>query len=479
MTDFAKELAISSGRIPPNAVEFEKLVLGTCLIDSKGLKETVKVLKDNFEVFYDPRHKEIYRAISFLHAKNNPIDLMTVIMQLKKTDELSRAGGDHYIIDLTMGISSSAHIEYHLRIVWEKYILRTLINSASLTIQKAFDEKSDVFEVLEHNTKEITKVHNYLSGQKPIKSFLDVHQEFIGYVKSKATSGIAMPFKKLQEENQGWQNSDLIILAARPGMGKTALALKFAKHAAKNDLPVHLISLEMANLQLHKRIISDELEINSNHIRKKEFDEIDLQKVFDTSEIENMPLYYDDTIMVWEEMKSRIKLVHEEKKTKLIIIDYLQLISTKAKLSTIDRVSLVSRELKLLAKELNVPIICLSQLSRAVEQRPNKKPMLSDLRESGAIEQDADLIFFLYRPEYYGIEVWDEEEENETETKGKALLINAKNRHCGESQLVIGWKPEFQRFYDLHYKDFGNFEKIKSATLNEAFGNDKDEYMPF
>ena len=244
---------------------------------------------------------------------------------------------------------------------------------------------------------------------------------------------------------------------------------------------MHLISLEMANLQLHKRIISDELEINSNHIRKKEFDESDLQKVFDTSEIENMPLYYDDTIMVWEEMKSRIKLVNEEKKTKLIIIDYLQLISTKAKLSTIDRVSLVSRELKLLAKELNVPIICLSQLSRAVEQRPNKKPMLSDLRESGAIEQDSDLIFFLYRPEYYGIEVWDEEEENDTETKGKALLINAKNRHCGESQLVIGWKPEFQRFYDLNSKDFGTFEKekINPATLNEAFGTEQDEDMPF
>jgi len=472
---------MTQGNIPPNAVEFEKLIIGCCLIDKKGLKETLKIIKDNLEVFYDPRHKEIYRAIQFLSSKNNPVDLATVIMQLKKTNELNNAGGDHYIIDLTMGVSSSAHIEYHLRIVWEKYLKRNIINTAQTMLSRAYQENIDVFDVLDFSTKETNKIHNYLSGQKPIKTFFDVHLEFIEYVKSDSKPGVNIPFKKLQNENQGWQNSDLIILAARPAMGKTALALEFGKHAAKNNFPVHFFSLEMANIQLHKRIIANELQISSNNIRKKEFAEEDFKKIFEASELEKMPLYYDDSVFVLEEIKSRARYVAEEKKTKLIIIDYLQLITTKSKMSTIDRVSYVSRELKMLAKELNVPIICLSQLSREVEKRPNKRPQLSDLRESGAIEQDADIILFPYRPEYYGIERWNEEDEhNETDTKGKALLITAKNRHCGESQLVIGWNPIYQKFYDME-DTFGfqnNYPPLPKMGTN-VFTDDEKDVIPF
>lgn len=438
----------NTGLHPPNAVDFESTVLGACLIDQNGLRQTIKIFNDNSEIFYDPRHREIYRAISFLVQRNEPVDLMTVIQQLKKTEELQRAGGDLYIIDLTMGVSSSAHLEYHARIVWEKYMLRKIIEAGQKMVQQAYRENADSFEVLDFVNRETSQIQNYLSGQKPIKTFLDVQQEFLAFVRSEAVPGVPMPFSKLQEENQGWQNSDLVIIAGRPGMGKTALALEIARFAAKRDYPVHFFSLEMANIQLHKRIVANELNINADRIRKKRFTEEDLQKLF-SSDLEKINLYYDDSLYQWEEIKARARFLVEEKKTKLIVIDYLQLITTKQRFSTIDRVSFISRELKMLAKELQIPVIALSQLSREVEKRPNKKPQLSDLRESGAIEQDADIIIFPYRPEYYGISLWQEEEGYDTSTEGKALLMMAKNRHCGESQLVIGWKPEFQRFHDL------------------------------
>lgn len=468
---------INRGIIPPNAVDFEALIIGTCLIDSKGLDHVKKVIKDNYQVFYDPRHQEIYRAIDFLSSKNIPVDLATIIQQLKKTDSLDMAGGDHFIIDLTMGVSSSAHIEYHCRVVWEKYLLRTMIEAGSNIIARAYDDKNDVFDVLDFTVSETTRIQNYLSGQKPIKSLFDVHKEFIEYVRSETVPGVPIPFKKLQEENQGWQNSDLIIIAARPAMGKTALALELGRFAAVNDYPVHFFSLEMANIQLHKRIIANELQISSNRIRKKIFTDEDLQKIFNCADLEKMPFYYDDSVFVWEEIKSRVRMVANEKRTKMIIIDYLQLITTKAKMSTIDRVSFISRELKMLAKELNIPIIALSQLSREVEKRPGKKPQTSDLRESGAIEQDADIILFPYRPEAYGIENWEEEFDYETSTAGKALLISAKNRHCGESDLVVGWSPEHQKFHDLGaYEVFEPKEIIPTMSAAAAFGG---EQIPF
>ncbi|MVW93679.1 replicative DNA helicase [Elizabethkingia meningoseptica] len=459
------------GKVPPNALDFEKLVIGTCLIDHKGLDETFKIFSNNSEVFYDPRNKVIYSVIASMKLRNMPVDMMTVIMELKKLKTLESAGGDGYVIELTLGISSSAHIEYHCRIVWEKYIKRKVIEAGNLMINKAFDDSEDVFEVLDFTSKETTKIHHYLSGQKPVKSFADVHKEFVEFVKSKTIDGVPMPFSKLQEENQGWQGSDMIVIAARPAMGKTALALAFGKHGAIKGSPVHFFSLEMANIQLHKRIVSNELEIDSNRIRKKRMTEQDLEKVFDCRELKSIPFYYDDDLYKWEEIKARARYVFKEKGTKLIIIDYLQLITTQAKMSTYDRVTFVSREIKLLAKELNIPVIVLSQLSRDVEKRTEKKPQLSDLRESGAIEQDADVIMFPYRPEYYGIETWNEEEESETSTKDKALLISAKNRHCGESELVIGWNPQYQRFYDLKEQEF-HYEqpKIPTATPSEAFG---------
>lgn len=471
-----KPSGVNMGLVPPQALDVERLVIGTCLIDAKGLKQVYKIVGENQDVFYDPKHKEIYRAICFILSKNNPVDLMTVIMQLKKTGELERCGGDLYVIDLTGGVNSSAHIEYHVRIVWEAYLKRKIIEMSSLMMKRAYDSSVDVFEVLDDTEKQIGMINGYLSGQKAIKSFYDVHQEFMSYVKAETVPGVPIPFRKLQEENQGWQNSDLIIIAARPAMGKTALALELGKHAAKNDYPIHFFSLEMANVQLHKRIVSNELNISSNSIRKKRFTDEDLEKLFENGQFEKLPFYYDDSLFLWEEIKARARQVCEEKKTRMIIIDYLQLIDTKRKFSTIDRVTFVSRELKMLAKELNVPVIALSQLSREVEKRPGKKPQLSDLRESGAIEQDADIIIFPYRPEYYGISTWADEE-GEPSTEGQAMLITAKNRHCGDSEVIIGWQADYQRFHDLNNHYYENTRVTATATPGEAFG-DKDD-MPF
>lgn len=439
-----------NGLVPPHSADFERLVIGTCLIDQKGLEAVLRVFKDNTEVFYDPRNKSIYGAINSLKSNNCPVDLVTVIQELKKHKILESSGGDHYLIDLTMGVSSSAHIEYHARMVWEKYLLRKMIEAGTAMINKAYDGSMGAFEVLEYATKETNKINDYLSGQKPIKTFFDVHMEFLEYVKSDSIPGVPMPFVKLQEENQGWQGSDLVVIAARPGMGKTALALEIARHAAKMGHPVHFFSLEMANVQLHKRIVSNEMSIDSNRIRKKKFTDKDLELIYNSPDFEHMPLYYDDTVFKWDEIKSRARMIAKEKGIKMIVIDYMQLITTKDKMSTYDRVTYVSREMKLLAKELNIPVIALSQLSREVEKRPNKKPQLSDLRESGAIEQDADIIIFPYRPEYYGIDTWDEEDEcEETSTRGKALIMKAKDRHCGESEFVVGWNPIYQKFHDL------------------------------
>lgn len=438
------------GLIPPNAVDVERVILGICLTDQCGNETVYRIFKDNEQIFYDPRHLEIYRAIANLNAKRNPINLVTVIDQLKRTNSLELTGGDSYIIELTMGVSSSATVDYYCRIVYEKYIMRKVIQAADVMRERAFKPDSDVFEVLDFTVAETAKIQNYLSGQQPIKSLADVHKDFVNYVKAKTVPGVPIPFKKLQEENQGWQDSDLIIIAARPGMGKTAFALELGRHAAKHDYPVHFFSLEMANIQLHKRIVANELQVDATRIRKKRFTDDDLQKIFNCGDLENMPFYYDDSIFQWEEVKARARVVAAEKKTKMIIIDYLQLITTKRTMSTYDRVSFVSRELKMLAKELKIPVIALSQLSREVENRTGKRPLLSDLRESGAIEQDADIILFPFRPEYYKIMEWEDEIEGQaTPTAGRALLITAKNRHCGESQLVVGWKPEYQKFHDL------------------------------
>ena len=467
---------VTNGIIPPNAAEFEKLVVGTMLIDANGLDKAVTFLGDDSAVFYDPRHQNIYRSILDLRKRNSPVDMMTVIQNLKKNKSLDSAGGDNYIIDLTMGISSSAHVEYHCMLISEKYFQRKMIETCTRLISRAYRDDVDVFELLDSVSYETNKIYDVISGQKPVKSIQDLHVELIQNIKEGLVRGVKIPFRRMDDSFMGWQPSDLIIIAARPAMGKSAYAMELAKCGAKNDYPTLVFSLEMANLQLHKRIVANELHIESDVIRKHKFTEIDLQTITQTDNFKNMPLYFEDSIVQLEEILSKARVVKKEKGLKMIVIDYLQLIEAKGKSEGNEKTTYVSRKLKLLAKELNVPVIALSQLSRNVEQRPGKKPQLSDLRDSGAIEQDADVIQFIYRPEYYGITQWDIEWDGveDLPTEGEAMIITAKHRHCGTSRTRLKWNADYQKFSDTdsdyYYKqNQNNYTNVPKAEPNEAF----------
>lgn len=466
-------MSISNGIIPPNAVEFEMIVIGTMLIDKNGLDKAITFLGEDSSVFYDPRNQTIYRTILNLKKNNLPVDMMTVIQNLKKSKSLESAGGDHFIIDLTMGVSSAAHIEYHCRLISEKFFQRKMIETCTTLISRAYRDDVDVFELLDNVSYETNKIYDVIAGQKPVQSAQDLHLEFIKNIKEGLTRGVKIPFRRMDESFMGWQPSDLIIVAARPAMGKSAYAMEIAKSAAKNEAPTLIFSLEMANIQLHKRIVANELQIESDTIRKHKFTDDDLSKILTTSGFEQMPLYFEDSIVQLEELLSKSRVIKKEKGIKLIVIDYLQLIEAKGKSEGNEKVSYISRKLKQLAKELNVPVIALSQLSRNVETRPLKRPQLSDLRDSGAIEQDADVIQFIYRPEYYGIPRWDKDWDGveDLPTDGEAEIITAKHRHCGTSRTRLKWNADYQKFTDTdsNYYYNQNQNNVPTADPTEAF----------
>lgn len=451
--NFAKELSISQGKVPPNAVDFEKLIIGSCLIDKKGLDHAVDLLTP--EVFYDPRHQEIFRAIFSLFSNNHPVDLMTVIQELKRTEKLGVAGGDHYIIELTMGVSSSAHIEYHVRIVLEKYILRSLINISANVIDSSYKESADVFELLDKAEQSFFEVTNG-TIKKGFDTANILVKEAIDKIKSLkdkgGLSGIPSGFRDIDKETGGWQPTDLIIIAARPAMGKTAFLLSMARNiAVEHKIPMALFSLEMASVQLITRMISSEIGVSSEKLRKGTLNDEEWQRLFsNVSELEKAPLFIDETpaLSIFD-FRAKCRRLVMQHGVKIIMVDYLQLMTAnnggKGNGNREQEISTISRSLKAIAKELNVPVIALSQLSRAVESRTIKRPQLSDLRESGAIEQDADIVSFLYRPEYYKVETW----EDETPCKNQAELIIAKHRNGSIVDVRLAFQSNIARFSDL------------------------------
>jgi replicative DNA helicase len=470
-------MSYNAGVIPPNVTDFERLVIGTLMIDSFGLNKGVSLLGNDSQVFYDPRHQEIYKSILQLKERNKPVDLATIIFDLKNRKSLDSAGGDNYLIELTMGISSSAHLEFHCYTVLEKFLARKIIEIGNFIVKKSY-ESTDVFEVLDNFQTEINKIHDIISGKKAIRTAKDLHQELIENLKEGLARGVKIPFKKMDDSFFGWQNSDLVIVGARPGMGKSAYALELARAAAKDSSAVLFFSLEMANIQLHKRLVSNELGIYSDRLRKHQLQEMDWQSLYQCKNIEEMPLYYEDSVFNINDLMSRSRVIKKEKNIKIIIVDYLQLIEAKGKSEGNEKVSYISRKLKMLAKELNVPVIALSQLSRKCEERRIQRPILSDLRDSGAIEQDADVIQFLYRPEYYGHEKWDCEwnEGSDLPTTGEAEIFTAKHRHCGSSNTRLNWNPQFQRFSDLN-SGFSEPQQLPKINTETAF--DDQDNTPF
>ena len=500
--DKAKLISLEKGKLPPQALELEEAVLGAMMIDKKGIDEIIDIL--NPDSFYDKRHQEIYAAIYTLFQNSEPIDLLSVSNQLKKDGKLDLAGGDFFLIGLTQKVASSAHIEFHARIILQKYIQRSLIKISNEIIEEAYDETKDVFDLLD---KAESKLYEVTQGN--IKKSSETAQDLVIQAKKKieeisnkeGLSGIPTGFNKLDKLTSGWQPSDLIIVAARPGMGKTALTLSMARNiAVDQNIPVAFFSLEMASVQLITRLISSETGLSSEKLRtgkleKHEWEQLNVK----VKGLEKAPLFIDDTpsLSIFD-LRAKARRLSSQHGIKLIMIDYLQLMTGGSNHggNREQEISMISRNLKALAKELMVPVIALSQLSRAVETRGgSKRPLLSDLRESGAIEQDADIVSFIYRPEYYKIDEWDDEERSPTE--GQAEFIVAKHRNGGLESIRLKFIGNLGKFdnlddfdspFEFHSKmnAAANDDTLKTdnfkASPDQAFGssfNDDDNDVPF
>lgn len=421
------------GKLQPQAIEFEEAVLGALLIDSEALDTISKDLSD--DLFYKEQNQLISNAILNLYRKNERVDILTVCRELKRLGQLEMVGGSFYVSSLTNRIASSANIEYHVKILQQHSLKRSAIRFCTNTIKKAYDDSEDVFEmyaelqmdadnsikdVMHYEVSSIGKIH-----QKNITESREI-------IESGSKSGVECGLELVDDLTGGWQKTDLIILAGRSGMGKTSAAISMAIYPSleKNE-PVAVFSLEMSNSQIGGRIQSSLSGIDVGKIIRKDLDLGDISYIEQSCEkLNSSPIYIDDTPNIsLPELKSKARRLYREKGIKLIVIDYLQLMRSGLNIKNRqEEVAEISKGLKVLAKELDIPIIALSQLSRSVEERTDKKPQLSDLRESGQIEQDADIVMFCYRPEYYGAETYELEGE-EIDTKGLFVLVIAKNRN--------------------------------------------------
>ncbi|HQI70949.1 MAG TPA: replicative DNA helicase [Bacteroidales bacterium] len=462
------------GKIPPQAVELEEVVLGAMMLEKDALANVIEILKA--EVFYKEAHQQIFTAISHLFNSSQPVDILTVTNELKTMAKLDVAGGPYYIAQLTSKVASSANIEYHSRILLQKFIQRELIRISGEISTEAFEDTTDVFELLDKAERNLFDISE-TNLRRKYSSIQDILKEAIGEIeKAKeagknsdfATIGVPTGYTGLDRLTAGWQKSDLIILAGRPSMGKTAFVLSMARNAAIDyKMPVAIFSLEMSAIQLVLRLISMETELQSDSLRRGKLADYEWQQLNSRiKSLEEAQIFIDDTpALPIFELRAKARRLVAQHNIQLIIIDYLQLMSGTAETKGMreQEISGISRALKGLAKELSIPVIALSQLSREVEKRPgSKKPILSDLRESGAIEQDADLVLFIYRPEYYKT---DEFEDN-TPTAGLAEIIIAKHRNGQVGEVKLRFQKSIGRFSD--YEDFKS-EDEPVMQPNEAF----------
>lgn len=489
--DKSKIISLEKGKIPPQAIDLEEAVLGAMMIDKKGVDDVIDIL--NPEAFYKDAHKYIFEAILKLFENSEPVDLLTVSSQLKKDARLDLVGGDFYLISLTQRVASSAHIEFHARIILQKYIQRSLIKISNEIIEASYDDTQDVFDLLDSAESKLYEVTqgNVKQSTETAQSLVIQARKKIEEISNKeGLSGIPSGFDKVDKLTSGWQPSDLIIVAARPGMGKTALTLSMARNMAVNhNIPVAFFSLEMSSVQLITRLISSETGLSSEKLRtgkleKHEWEQLNVK----VKSLENAPLFIDDTpsLSIFD-LRAKARRLSSQYGIKLVIIDYLQLMTAGGSHKGGNReqeISSISRNLKALAKELNVPVIALSQLSRAVETRGgSKRPLLSDLRESGAIEQDADIVSFIYRPEYYKIDEWDDDERSPTE--GQAEFIVAKHRNGGLGNIRLKFIGHLGKFDNLDDFDtpFGEYHSKMNAAANDdtfktTFPSPSDAFGP-
>tara|TARA_R110002124_G_scaffold120987_1_gene279314 strand:+ start:8163 stop:9680 length:1518 start_codon:yes stop_codon:yes gene_type:complete len=482
--DKAKIISLEKGKIPPQALDLEIAVLGAMMIDKKGIDDVIDILHP--DAFYDKKHQEIYAAIYTLFQNSEPTDLLTVSQQLRKDGKLELVGGDFYLINLTQKVASSAHIEYHARIILQKYIQRKLISISSDIIETAYDETVDVFDLLDLAEGKLFEVTqgNLKKGSEDagdlVKQALKKIQDISN---QEGMSGLETGFSKLDALTSGWQPSDLIIIAARPGMGKTAFVISMAKNMAIDfGHPVALFSLEMSSVQLITRMISSETGLTSEKLRKGNLEAHEWEQLnVKVKKLSDAPIFIDDTpsLSIFD-LRAKARRLVSQHGVKIIVVDYLQLMTAggsagKGGGNREQEISTISRNLKALAKELAVPVIALSQLSRAVETRGgSKRPLLSDLRESGAIEQDADIVSFIFRPEYYGVTEWDDDDH--TPCEGQGEFIVAKHRNGGLENIRLKFTGHLAKFSDLEEGFSSEFQSKMNDVSPDQFISPKDAF---
>ena len=449
----AYEALVPEAGIPPQAVELEEAVLGALMLENDSISTVQEYLTEHS--FYTEEHRLIYRAIDELAQARKPVDFYTVTERLKSKNELARIGGTAYLAQLTQKVGSAANVEFHARIIAQKYVQRELIRSAVEIQRRSYDNSTDITDLIGYAESEILKItegHVKRSVQKASDILNRTKRQIEEAGKNDSRySGIRSGFTSLDDITLGWQPSDLIIIAARPSMGKTAFVLTMARNMAVNyDTPVAFFSLEMSSIQLMTRLIVAETGLSGTLIRSGKLSPEQWRLLESKVEPLGMaPLYIDDTpaLSVFE-FRSKARRLHAHNGIKLIIIDYLQLMTGAAQDNKSNReqeVAFISRTLKAKAKELNVPVIALSQLNRTTEARGgSKRPQLSDLRESGAIEQDADIVAFIHRPEYYGFT----QTEDGMPTAGLAEIILAKHRNGAVTDIRLKFIKDQAQFTD-------------------------------
>lgn len=448
------------GKVQPQAVPLEEAVLGALMLDREALPLVMDILRP--ESFYLEAHQLIYKAAIRLFERSNPIDLLTLTEEIRKAGDLDKVAGGYYLVELSNKVASAANIEYHARIIAQKHIQRELISVSTRTIRDAFEDTTDVFNLLDEAEKGLFGItqNNLSRSYESMGSLSSKVLKQIEELSKKADglTGVPSGFTDLDRLTSGWQPSDLVIIAARPGMGKTSMVLATALNAARDfGKGVALFSLEMASTQLVQRLISMEAEIAGSKMRNGKLEDYEWQQLQSTVERLNaVPIFIDDTpaINIFE-LRAKCRRLKQQYDIQLIIIDYLQLMTGSTDNSKggnrEQEIASISRALKSLAKELNVAVIALSQLSRAVETRGgSKRPQLSDLRESGSIEQDADIVAFIYRPEYYQIM----EDENGQSNKGVAEFIVAKHRHGALDTVKLKFTDTFAKFENFDDPNF-------------------------
>lgn len=497
------------GRVPPHSKELEEAVLGAMLLEREKLSLVMDILTERH--FYFPEHQAIFKSIFSLYSANSVVDLLTVNNDLRNKGDLTAAGGSYYLAQLTNKLASAANIEYYARILTQKFVQRELIRVCGEISTEAYDDSKDALTMLDDSEKALYAIKNeslkrsYSSIETLIGRVIDDLKERSDE-ENEGITGVPSGFLELDRFTAGFQPSDLVIMAARPGMGKTAMALSFLRNAVLPDRngkerSALMFSLEMSDVQLVQRMISAEVEISGDLIKKGQLTDQEWKRLHsETQNLSQSNIFIDDTPqMSIFDLMAKCRRVHSQFGLHIVIVDYLQLLthSDKNAGNREQEIAFISRSLKGLAKELNIPVIALAQLSREVEKRAVKKPQLSDLRESGSIEQDADIVLFLYRSGYYE-KVGQGEETSRDQSLGPTVeglteIVVGKNRHGSVGEAKVKFVGQYSKFIDLSFEerammgintgdDFGE-EKVKQSRMNQPdinpFDDDNEDFRKF